>query len=130
MSDVGDNVGQDLRFDSMSSDADHNRQQNRDSLFLIAQFRESAKRRVVSQVRVRNLSAGGLMADYTAPIASGTAVELDVRGIGWIPGRVAWSEAGRIGVAFDHPVEPSLARKPVKAGAKGPVVVKPILPII
>ncbi len=127
---VGDHGGQDAHFDTSSSDADQNRHQNRDSLFLIAQFRESARRRVVSQVRVRNLSPGGLMADYSAPIAPGTAVEVDVRGIGWIPGRVAWCEAGRIGVAFDHPVEPSLARKPVKAGAKGPVVVKPILPLI
>lgn len=126
---VGDHVGQDAQFGPSSDDVEQTRHQARDSMFLAAQFRESAKRRQVSQVRVRNLSAGGLMADYTAPIAPGTAVEVEVRGIGWIAGRVAWCEAGRIGVAFDFPVEPNLARKPVKAGVKAPVVVKPILPL-
>lgn len=125
-----DHVGRDTLQGSSPSDAARSRKQNRDSLFLVAQFRESAKRRQVSQVRIRNLSAGGLMADVTAPLAQGTAVEFEVRGIGWIPGRVAWCVEGRIGVAFDHPIDPVLARKPVSGGAKAPVFVKPILPIL
>lgn len=113
-----------------AGDAQHPRQEARDSLFLIAPFRLSARRDVETQVRVRNLSAGGLMAEIQDPIATGTPVELNVRGIGWVPGRVAWSAVGRIGVAFDHPIDPIMARKPVSGGAKPPVFVKPVLPIL
>ncbi len=125
-----DQVGRNPVQDFSADDGAHKRNQNRDSLFLVAQFRQSAQRDVVRQVRIRNLSAGGLMAEITDAIAQGAAVEFDVRGIGWIPGRVAWSVAGRIGVAFDHPIDPVLARKPVTGGAKAPLVVKPILPVI
>lgn len=106
------------------------RPRNRDSLFLVAQFRQRAQRRNVRQVRIRNLSAGGLMAEIAEPLSLGEAVEFEVRGIGWIPGRVAWRVAGRIGVAFDHPIDPVLARKPVGRSAKAPVYVKPILPLL
>ncbi len=125
-----DHVARNPVQDSSADDGAHKRNQNRDSLFLVAQFRPSAQRDVVRQVRIRNLSAGGLMAEIADPIAQGAAVEFDVRGIGWVPGRVAWSVAGRIGVAFDHPIDPVLARKPVTGGAKAPLVVKPILPVI
>lgn len=125
-----DHVARNPVQDSSADDGAHKRNQNRDSLFLVAQFRLSAQRDVVRQVRIRNLSAGGLMAEIADPIAQGASVEFDVRGIGWVPGRVAWSVAGRIGVAFDHPIDPVLARKPVTGGAKAPLVVKPILPVI
>lgn len=125
-----DHVGCNPVQDSSAEDGARKRHQNRDSLFLVAQFRQSNQRDVVRQVRIRNLSAGGLMAEITDPIPQGAAVEFDVRGIGWIPGRVAWSVAGRIGVAFDHPIDPVLARKPVTGGVRAPLVVKPILPVI
>ncbi len=125
-----DDLGRDPLDEASSGDAAHSRKQNRDSLFLVAQFRLSTRRRDVSQVRIRNLSAGGLMADLPAPLPPGTPVELNVRGIGWIPGQVAWCVEGRVGVAFDHPIDPALARKPVTGGAKTPVFVKPILPIL
>ncbi|MBY0518998.1 MAG: PilZ domain-containing protein [Sphingomonas sp.] len=122
-----DHVGRDAPQDSSSSETARSRKLNRDSLFLVAKFRETAKRRPVSQVRIRNLSAGGLMADIVAPIAQGTAVEFDVRGIGWISGRVAWCVQGRIGVSFDHPVDPVLARKPVSSATKAAAVAKPTI---
>ena len=125
-----DRVAHHQSQESSSDDGARKRNQARDSLFLVAKFRQSAHRDCVSQVRVRNLSSGGLMAEVADPIVQGTAVEFEVRGIGWIPGRVAWSVAGRIGVAFDHPIDPVLARKPVTGGAKAPLVVKPILPVI
>lgn len=94
--------------------ADNGRGRNRDSLFLLAQFRSegSADAR---DVRVRNLSAGGLMAELETAPADGTPVEVMVRGIGWIRGRIAWYAEGRAGIAFDQPIDPLLARKPVKA---------------
>lgn len=110
-----------------ADDPARNRHESRDSLFLMADFRtpESAS---VQHVRVRNLSAGGLMAEVAAGLPQGLAVEFDVRGIGWVPGRIAWSAAGRVGVAFDYQIDPMLARKPVGgSAAKGPVTFKPSL---
>jgi hypothetical protein len=114
-------------FSTAIEDGAHNRQESRDSLFLMAGFRLEGKR-AVQQVRVRNLSSGGLMAEFPAGMRQGERLEFDVRGIGWVPGQVAWSAAGRIGVAFDQPIDPMLARKPVGQGAHTPVFVKPILP--
>lgn len=84
----------------------------RDSLFLMARLRSPLLPDMYN-VRVRNLSSGGLMADFEMPLDRGTPVEVDVRGLGWVAGRVAWFTQGRTGVAFDAPVDPQLARKPV-----------------
>ena len=98
----------------------------RDSLMLTALFRMEGKPEI--QVRVRNLSSGGLMAEHATPIPGGTPVEVEVRGVGWISGRIAWSAEGRVGVAFDHDIDPMLARKPVGQGKHTPSFVKPVLP--
>ena len=97
------------------------REGSRDSLLLGAQFRAQGAAESV-QVRVRNLSAGGLMAEYVGPIATGDRIEIEVRGIGWVPGEVAWSTNGRIGIAFDREIDPLRARKPIVAGRKGAAV--------
>jgi hypothetical protein len=65
-------------------------------------------------LRVRNLSSGGLMADCPGTFAPGDDVELDVRGIGIQKGAIAWTTPNRIGVAFEQPINPLLARRPVK----------------
>ncbi|RIA46573.1 PilZ domain-containing protein [Hephaestia caeni] len=96
------------------TDVGTGRNQTRDSLLLSARFRELGKNRE-DQVRVRNLSAGGLMVELPRDVPVDTAVEVDVRGIGWVSGRIAWNTAGRAGVAFDTPIDPMLARKPVSA---------------
>lgn len=106
-------------------DGAFNRQESRDSLFLMADFREVGSKDVRA-LRVRNLSAGGLMAEFPSGLEQGLRVEFDVRGIGWVPGQVAWSAAGRIGVAFDQQIDPLLARKPVGQGAQTPTFVKPL----
>ncbi|QQV76227.1 PilZ domain-containing protein [Sphingomonas aliaeris] len=104
------------------------RDTSRDSFFLMAEFREVGLP-TGRHVRVRNLSTGGLMAEYAEPIALGTPVELDVRGIGWIKGSIAWVAAGRIGVSFDRKVDPKAARKPTSGAARsqkfsGPVILR------
>lgn len=86
----------------------------RDSLLLSAQLRVGDEPEVT--VRVRNLSAGGLMAEYAQPIDTGTPVEVDVRGVGWVNGRIAWKAEGRVGIAFDREIDPRAARKPVGTG--------------
>lgn len=88
-----------------------NRAKPRDSLFLAARF--TAMGMPAEQVRVRNLSAGGMMVEYPAPIDPGTRVEVELRGIGQVGGRVAWATDGRIGIAFDRHIDPLKARKPV-----------------
>lgn len=116
-------------FDEVGAvDGASQRHEVRDSLFLTANLRMEGMREML-QVRVRNLSAGGLMAEVPDHIAQGTPVELELRGVGRVCGRVAWYAAGRIGIAFDRMIDPHLARKPVGGGAKTPSYVKPILPI-
>ncbi|MEN2785358.1 PilZ domain-containing protein [Sphingomonas qilianensis] len=105
--------------DASADGAAHNRNASRDSLFLMAEFRVAGSDRS-QPVRVRNLSAGGLMAEYPPGLEQGATVEIDVRGIGWVVGHIAWSAAGRVGVAFVSPIDPLLARKPVVAGEKAP----------
>lgn len=99
---------------------------SRDSLMLAAQFRVAGAE--VEQVRVRNLSSGGLMAEYAAPVQRDTPVQVEVRGVGWVSGRIAWATDGRVGVAFDQEIDPLLARKPVGKGTQTPVYTKPPLP--
>lgn len=97
----------------------------RDSLLLTAQFRVGDE--PVQNVRVRNLSSGGLMAEYAQPVASKTPVKVEVRGVGWVSGRIAWATDGRVGVAFDQEIDPMLARKPVGKGRTTPAFTKPII---
>ena len=104
------------RQDAPDAPSDGQRQESRDILLLSARFRVKGEK-AVTQVRIRNLSAGGLMAELPEGIEPDTEVEIEVRGIGWIAGRIAWTAVGRAGVAFDKPVDPKKARKPV--GARG-----------
>lgn len=87
---------------------------DRDSLFLKAILRFGSSK-VENEVRIRNLSAGGLMAEAPLRVTRGERVEINLRNIGWITGHVAWVTEGRIGIAFDHPIDPKDARKPVGA---------------
>jgi PilZ domain len=85
---------------------------DRDSLLLKAILR-FPRTKDEGEVRIRNLSAGGLMAEAPLRIARGELVEIHLRSIGWISGHVAWVTEGRLGIAFDHPINPKDARKPV-----------------
>lgn len=101
-------------FSPASPDGDGQADRRRDSLFLMARLRSPALPETYS-VRIRNLSAGGLMADFAEPLDRDTVIEIEVRGIGWVPGKVAWFAEGRTGIAFDQPIDPQKARKPVAA---------------
>lgn len=103
---------------NLSDDPAHQRSATRDSLLLSAQLRVEGESETT--VRVRNLSAGGLMAEYAQPVDIGTAVEVDVRGVGWVGGRIAWTAEGRVGIAFDREIDPMAARKPVGNGTHTP----------
>jgi len=89
----------------------------RDSLFLLARLRLGGGT-AVHDVRVRNLSEGGLMAEYDRPVTVDTPVSLELRGVGEIEGRVVWCEDSRLGIAFDRTIDPKAARKPVGGAAR------------
>jgi hypothetical protein len=101
-----------------ADDPSSQRSASRDSLLLSARLRVEGEPEIT--VRVRNLSAGGLMAEYAQPVSIDTPVEVDVRGVGWVSGRIAWVAEGRVGVAFDREIDPMAARKPVGSGATTP----------
>jgi len=124
-----DHFSYEAPFTGTAADPVANRGDARDSLLLSASFRvvgEDAE----TQVRVRNLSAGGLMAELSRQIDRGAPVEVNVRGVGWVSGYIAWVAAGRIGVAFDQPIDPLAARKPVVAPRKRTTLDKPIKPLL
>ncbi len=90
------------------------RRANRDSLFLCATIRRrSDPEGDLAPVRIRNLSAVGMMADYDDVVDIGDPVVVTCQGIGSVSGRVAWVKRGQIGVAFDYEVDPMRARRPV-----------------
>lgn len=99
--------------------ADAAREKSRDSLFLsaIVVFDGTA---TLQTVRVRNLSAGGMMIDVGAARQKGLGVSVVLQNIGEIRGRVIWSTEKRLGIAFEHEIDPHLARrKPVAAEVPG-----------
>ncbi len=102
------------------------RQIVRDSLFLLADLRVDG----VSgdhKIRVRNVSAGGLMADGGPAVQRGAVVWIHLRNIGWVEGTVAWVQDNRCGVAFRDEIDPKLARAPVGQGESTPRFVRPPL---
>lgn len=89
------------------------RQVDRDSLFLLAQLRLDGGE-MVHRVKVRNLSAGGMMAEGDVPANRGMRVQVELRNIGWVDGTVAWKQDERFGIAFVDEIDPKAARAPVK----------------
>jgi hypothetical protein len=88
----------------------------RDSMMLQAPLhRVSSPAHRPVTLRIRNLSAGGMMAECSEPLTTGEQVVLELRGIGEVTGRVAWCHAGRVGISFDSPIDPRLTRKPIAA---------------
>ena len=87
------------------------RRDQRDSLFVLARIKPEGQAGEGVSVRVRNVSSGGLMADAPDDYRPGMRIQVVLENIGDVAGAVAWAEAGRIGVAFDHPIDKSLARK-------------------
>jgi hypothetical protein len=85
---------------------------NRDSLLVkaILRFPSSGDE---GEVRVRNISSGGLMAEAPLRHPRGEPVEVKLRNVGWVSGKVAWVAESRFGIAFDVPIDPkSTTHKP------------------
>ena len=87
------------------------RQIARDSLFVMAELRVDGLPGE-HRVRVRNLSAGGLMAEGPLPVQPGQMVTISLRNLGWVEGLVAWVQDSRFGIAFRKDIDPKIARAP------------------
>ena len=85
---------------------------DRDSLFMQAALILAGRSDPIV-VRVRNLSPGGMLAEAKIQIAQGAAVEVDLRNVGPVAGRVIWAGEGKFGIAFDRPVDPQAGRRQV-----------------
>ncbi|MBO9519672.1 MAG: PilZ domain-containing protein [Porphyrobacter sp.] len=90
------------------------RQVNRDSLFLLAQLRVDGQD-LTHRVKVRNLSAGGMMAEGDVKVMRGSLVSVELRNVGWVEGSVAWKQDTRFGIAFVDEVDPLVVRAPAPA---------------
>lgn len=90
----------------------------RDSLFLFAELVFEGQSGG-ARVKVRNLSAGGMMAEGNALAERGQRVTVKLRKIGDVKGTVAWVESDRLGIAFDREVDPRIARAPVATDDEG-----------
>ena len=86
----------------------------RDSLFLMAELKVEGSESE-HRVKVRNLSAGGMMAEGDIKVARGARVALKLRNIGWVQGTVAWVQDARAGIAFAEEIDPKVARAPVNS---------------
>lgn len=104
-----------------------NRQIERDSLFVMADLRvEGAGEEW--RVKVRNLSAGGMMAEGDVKVQPGAGVEVNIRNIGWIDGSVAWVQDNRFGIAFRDEIDPKVARAPLTGDPSPPRYVRTPVP--
>ncbi len=86
-----------------------NRQIARDSLFLMADLRIDGMDGEY-RIKVRNLSAGGMMGEGGLQVVRGTLVAVNIRNVGWISGTIAWVQENRFGIAFTEEIDPKLAR--------------------
>jgi hypothetical protein len=93
-------------------DGSENRQIARDSLFVMADLRLPGADDE-HRIKVRNLSAGGMMGEGPVRVMRGAQVEINIRNIGWVEGSVAWVQDDRFGVAFLEEIDPKIARAPV-----------------
>lgn len=101
------------------NEARRQRGDSRDSMFLHAYVRPIDGGPDI-QVRVRNLSAGGMMAEPEVQVAEGERVWVELRGIGEISATVVWTAVGRAGLAFEREIDPRKARKTIADPAKNP----------
>lgn len=56
-------------------------------------------------VRLRNISATGVLIECSASFPAGGAVELELDGVGRIPANVCWSRGAQSGLAFEQPFD-------------------------
>jgi len=91
----------------------------RDSLFVMVDLRVEGDE-LDHRVKLRNLSAGGMMAEGMVKVTRGTLVSVHIRNLGWVDGSVAWVQGNRFGIAFQDEIDPKIARIPATSTSQLP----------
>jgi PilZ domain len=100
------------------------RDKSRESIFLGAVISLGNQRQSLN-VRVRNISSGGMMIDLVGPQPKGLSVTAEMKGIGEVRGRIAWSTENRAGIVFDRTVDAKLARH-IATPSPAPLYSRPV----
>jgi hypothetical protein len=66
--------------------------------------RTALTHRYAIQVKVRDVSTSGFMAECTVPVAIGSHVSLEVPGVGAVRAQVRWQIGARMGGMFLDPI--------------------------
>jgi hypothetical protein len=98
--------------DSFGDSAASARAAQRDSLFLLGTL-EFDGQSTKHEIRIRNLSATGLMAQGKIVGKVGQDVFIETKNLGRVRGSIAWVTDGRMGIAFENLIDPSVARQPI-----------------
>lgn len=113
-------------------DGNDNREIGRDSLFLMADLHVDGQDGE-HRIKVRNLSAGGMMGEGRVRVLRGAVVGVNIRNLGWVEGCVAWVQDDRFGIAFRDEIDPKLARAPARSGSgegeQAPHYTRPAVPV-
>lgn len=108
------------------------RQSSRDSLLVLAKLKVDGEvSGTEHRVKVRNLSANGMMAEGMVKVARGSLVSVELRNIGWVDGTVAWKQDDRFGIGFIEEIDHMKVRgtvAPVDADLTTPLVRPPAQP--
>lgn len=107
-------------------DEPENRHIARDSLFVMADLRLEGSDEE-HRIKVRNLSAGGMMGEGTVRVVRGAVIQVNIRNIGWVEGSIAWVQESRFGIAFREDIDPKVARAPLTDGDHSPRFTRPPL---
>ena len=55
----------------------------------------------VTEIRLRNISSMGAQVECALPVSPGTAITIDIVGVGPVLGTVRWAQSGKFGVQFN-----------------------------
>ncbi len=115
-----------MDWQNISADADEValRGTRRDSMFLKASV-QCARTDHQFDIVVRNVSAGGLLADTPQTLLIGDQVLVTLRKVGDVPGKIVWAQQGRFGIAFDVTIDPQAVRQPVAPARKPAAEARP-----
>lgn len=92
------------------------RGEGRTSMFLQANLKP-VDGRPPELCRVRNVSAGGVMCETARHHLEGERILVTLRSVGEVEATVVWTSANRVGLAFDHIIDPRELRLPI--GGRG-----------
>ena len=76
------------------------------------------------ELRLRNISSMGALAECSASVAPGTQLAIDIVGVGPVVGIVRWAQSGKFGVQFDGQFDLSRLA-PKKEASNQPNVLRP-----